>query len=72
MNLGVTEQPSYLKNIDIPGDKIAFNDFTLRFIVDENLRTTCKFISGFEDLGYPDSLNDIFDLQVEDDQYYRL
>lgn len=67
MNLGVTEQPSYLKNIDIPGDKIAFNDFTLRFLVDENLENYMQIHKWMRGLGYPDSLNDIFDLQVEGD-----
>ena len=37
MTLGVAVQSSYLKDIDIPGDKIQFNDLTLRFLVDENL-----------------------------------
>ena len=37
LKFGVTEQPTYLKNIDIPGDKIQYSDFTLSFIVDENL-----------------------------------
>lgn len=67
MNLGVTEQPSYLKNIDIPGDKIAFNDFTLRFLVDENLENYMQIHKWMRGLGYPDSLRDIFDLQVEGD-----
>ena len=67
MNLGVTEQPKYKKNIDIPGDKIAFNDFTLRFLVDENLENYMQIHKWMRGLGYPDSLNDIFDLQVEGD-----
>ena len=37
LQLGVAEQPNYLKNIDIPGDKMFFDDFVLRFIVDEDL-----------------------------------
>ena len=31
------EQPTYLKDIPQPGDKMDFQDFTLRFLVDENL-----------------------------------
>ena len=35
LQLGVAEQPNYLKNIDLPGDKMFFDDFVLRFIVDD-------------------------------------
>jgi len=35
LNLGVAVQPTYLKDIDTPGDKIQFGDLTLRFLVDE-------------------------------------
>ena len=38
MTLGTAVQPTYLKDIDLPGDKILFDDFTLRFIVDEDLK----------------------------------
>ena len=37
IDLGIAEQPSYLKNIPIPGDKIDFGDLNLRFLVDEDL-----------------------------------
>jgi hypothetical protein len=37
LNLGIAIQPSYLKDIDTPGDKIVFGDFSLRFLVDEDL-----------------------------------
>ena len=37
MTLGVAEQPTYLRDIPLPGDKIQFEDFSLRFLVDENL-----------------------------------
>lgn len=67
MNLGVTEQPTYLKDIDIPGDKISFNDFTLRFLVDENLENYMQIHKWMRGLGYPESLNEIFDLQQQED-----
>ena len=37
LDLGVAQQTSYLKDIDIPGDKIVFGDLTLRFLVNEDL-----------------------------------
>ena len=36
-SLGTAVQPTYLKDIDLPGDKLTFNDFSLRFLVDEDL-----------------------------------
>jgi len=66
MTLGVAEQPTYLKNIDIPGDKIVFQDFTLRFIVDENLENYMEIQRWMRGLGFPESLDEIYNLQRED------
>lgn len=66
MTLGVTNQPTYLKDIDIPGDKIIFQDFTLRFIVDENLENYMEIQRWMRGLGYPESLKEIYELQGED------
>ena len=37
MSLGGAQFPTYLKDIPLPGDKMDFEDFTLRFLVDEDL-----------------------------------
>ena len=37
MNLSLATQPTYLRQIDLPGDELSFDDFTLDFMVDENL-----------------------------------
>ena len=37
INLGSATQPTYLRDIPVPGDKIEFGDFNLRFLVDENM-----------------------------------
>jgi hypothetical protein len=63
LNLGVAVQPSYLKDIDIPGDKIVFGDLTLRFLVDENLENYMEIQNWIRGLGYPESLQQIYDLQ---------
>lgn len=65
LNLGVALQPSYLKNIDTPGDKIEFEDFTLRFIVDEDLQNYLEIHNWIKGLGYPESLNEIYSLQKQ-------
>ena len=37
VNLALAVQPTYLKDIDIPGEKLTYGDFTLKFLVDENM-----------------------------------
>ncbi len=66
LSLGVAEQPTYLKDIDIPGDRIIFEDFNLRFIVDENLENYMQIQNWIRGLGYPESLQEIYDLQSQE------
>jgi hypothetical protein len=63
MTLGIANQPTYLKDIDTPGDKIVFDDFTLRFLVDENLENYMEIYNWIRGLGYPESLQEIYDWQ---------
>ena len=65
LTLGVAVQPTYLKDIDVPGDKIVFEDLTLRFIVDEDLSNYVEIQNWIRGLGYPESLQEIYDLQTE-------
>ena len=68
LSMGNATQPTYLKDIPIPGDKPEFGDFTLRFIVDENLENYMQIHKWIRGLGYPESLKEIFDLQKEDEK----
>ena len=63
MNLGVAVQPTYLKDIDTPGDKIIFSDFVLKFLVDEDLENYMEIQNWMRGLGYPESLQEIYDFQ---------
>ena len=63
LNLGIAIQPSYLKDIDTPGDKIVFGDLNIRFLVDENLENYMEIQNWIRGLGYPESLEEIYDLQ---------
>ena len=65
ITLGSATQPTYLKDIDLPGDKILFDDFTIRFMVDEDLRNYMEIQDWIRGLGYPESLQEIFNLQRE-------
>ncbi len=55
MTLGNAVQPTYLKDIDVPGDKLQYGDFNLRFLVDENLENYMAIHNWLRGLGYPES-----------------
>ena len=60
MTLGVTNFPTYLKDIPLPGDKMDFEDFTLRFLVDEDLENYQEIQHWMRGLGFPESLKEIY------------
>jgi hypothetical protein len=63
LNLGVAVQPSYLKDLDTPGDKIVFGDLSLRFLVDENLENYMEIQNWIRGLGFPEKLSQFADLE---------
>ena len=67
LTLGVTRQTNYLKDIDVPGDKIEFEDFSLRFLVDEDLENYMELQNWIRGLGYPESLQEIYEFQKQGD-----
>ena len=65
IDLGVAEQPSYLKNIPVPGDKIQFGDLSLRFLVDEDLTNYMEIQNWIRGLGYPENMDEFRKLESE-------
>ena len=65
MDLGIAEQPSYLRNIPTPGDKIEFGDLTLRFLVDEDLVNYMELQRWIRGLGYPENMDEFRKLESE-------
>jgi len=65
ITLGSAIQTRYGKNIDIPGDKMNFEDFRLRFLVDENLENYMEIQNWMRGLGFPYSLEQYDDLRTE-------
>ena len=53
--LGTIIQPGYLKDIDIPGEKLQYGDFSLRFLVDENLENYMSIHNWLTGLGFPET-----------------
>ena len=66
INLGFAEQPTYLKNIPVPGDKLTYNDFSLRFFVDEDLVNYMQVHNWIRALGFPESLDEFTALKADD------
>ena len=56
--LGTAIQPSYLKDVDVPGDKLQYGDFSLRFLVDENLENYMAIHNWLRGLGYPETVTE--------------
>ena len=63
--LGIAEQPTWLKNIDVPGDKIQFGDLSLRFLVDEDLVNYMELQRWIRGLGYPEDMDEFRKLEGE-------
>ncbi len=66
INLGVAQQSTYLKDIPIPGDKLTYDDFSLDFIVDENMENYLLVHNWLRGFGYPESLEEYQRLLNED------
>jgi|TARA_R100000479_G_C6271958_1_gene159854 hypothetical protein len=66
INLGFAAQPTYLKDLPVPGDKLSYADFTLRFFVDENLSNYLEVHNWLRALGYPESVQEFIDLKAKD------
>lgn len=69
INLGVAMQPTYLKDIPIPGDKLTYDDFSLEFFVDENLENYLQVHNWLRGLGYPNSIQEFIDLKANDEYF---
>ena len=67
INLGTAVQPSYLKDLDVPGDKLTYGDFSLRFLVDENMENYMTIHNWLTGLGYPETTQDFKDLTTDED-----
>lgn len=63
LDLGLATQPTYLKDIPIPGDKLQFGDLNIEFLVDEDLGNYIEIQKWMRGLGYPDSVKEYKDLE---------
>ena len=64
LNLGVANQPNYLRDIPVPGDKIDFGDLSIRFLVDEDLTNFMEIQKWLRGLGFPETLQEFRDWEA--------
>jgi hypothetical protein len=55
LSLGTAIQPSYLKDIDVPGEKLTYGDLTIRFLVDENMQNYMAMHNWLKGIGFPET-----------------
>jgi hypothetical protein len=69
LSCGFAEQPTYLKNIPIPGDKPVFEDLNVRFLIDEELLNYMEIQRWIRGINYPESLSEIYNFQKQKEQF---
>lgn len=72
ITLGTAIQPTYLKDIEVPEDKLTFGDLTLRFLVDEDMTNYLAVHKWLTGLGFPEIASQFTDLVTVSDGYKDL
>ena len=67
LSLGTAIQPSYLKDIDVPGERLTYGDFTLRFLVDENMENYKSVYDWLTGLVFPETTKEFADIIKDSD-----
>ena len=66
ISMGTAIQPSYLKDIPVPGDKVLYDDLNVRFLVDEKMENYLAIYKWITGLGYPENLGQYNQLKKDD------
>ena len=67
ISLGIEIQPTYLKDLDIPGNKILYQDLSIRFLVDENMQNYMSIHNWITGLGFPETAQQYENLTTNDE-----
>ena len=67
LSLGTAIQPSYLKDIDVPGEKLTYGDLTIRFLVDENMKNYMAVHNWLKGVGFPETPQQFADQTTDRD-----
>ena len=66
ISMGTAVQPTYLKDLPVPGDKVLYDDLSIRFLVDEKMENYLAIYKWITGLGYPESLGQYDQLRKDD------
>jgi len=64
ISIGSASMPTGLKDIPIPGEKVAYQDLSISFLVDENLNNYKEIHDWIIALGFPQNHTQFADLQA--------
>ncbi len=65
--LGTIIQPGYLKDIEVPGEKLQYGDFSFRFFVDESLENYMAIHNWLTGLGFPETPQEFIDKTTDEE-----
>ena len=71
ISMGTAIQPSYLKDIPVPGDKVLYDDLNVRFLVDEKMENYLAIYKWMTGLGYPEFRAQYDQLKKDDNRTNR-
>ena len=66
ITLGTVIQSNYLKDIDVPGDKLTYGELNVRFLVDENLENYMAMHNWLTGLGFPESAQEFINKTTDE------
>ena len=66
ISMGTAIQPTYLKDIPVPGDKVLYDDLNVRFLVDEKMENYLSIYKWITGLGFPESIGQFSQLKKDD------
>ena len=72
ISMGTAVQPSYLKDIPVPGDKVLYDDLNVRFLVDEKMENYLAIYKWITGLGFPENLGQFNQLRKDDNRTDRI
>ena len=68
LTLGTALQTTPLRNIDVPGDELLYDDFQIEFLVDEDLVNYMVVHNWLTGLGFPESYQEFKTLTPDPEQ----
>ena len=67
ISLGTALQGTTFRILDVPGDEVMYEDFTINFLVDEDLKNYMIIHNWITGLGIPENFKQYKDLTTNED-----